>query len=72
VPPAITRRAVQARVEARQRQLDDQAEQTRTRAVAARTDQRLANGGREHAGGRANTRGRSQPTSHRREGGHER
>ncbi len=69
---AVTKRAVQARVEARQRQLADQAEQARTRAVAARTHQRLANAGREHAGGRANTRGRTQPTSNPREGGHER
>jgi hypothetical protein len=68
----VTKRAVQARVQARQRQLDDQAEQTRTRAVAARAHQRLANAGREHAGGRAAPRGRSQPPSHRREGGHER
>jgi hypothetical protein len=69
---AVTNRAVQARVQARQRQLADQAEQTRTRAVAARTHQRLANGQREHADGRAATRGRSQPTSDPREGGHER
>jgi len=69
---AVTRRAVQARVQARQRQLADQAEQARTRAVAARTHQRLANAGRERAGGRAAPRGRSQPTSNRREGGHER
>ncbi len=69
---AITKRALQARVQARQRQLVDQAEQARTRAVAARSHQRLANAGRERAGGRAATRGRSQPTSNRREGGHER
>jgi len=69
---AVTRRAVQARVAARQRQLDDQAEQARTRAVAARTHQRLANGRREHADGRAAPRGRSRPTSNPREGGHER
>jgi len=69
---AVTKRAVQARVQARQRQLADQAEQARTRAVAARTHQRLANGRREHADGRAATRGRSQPTSNRREDGHER
>jgi hypothetical protein len=69
---AVTKRAVQARVEARQRQLDDQAEQARTRAVAARAHQRLANGGRERAGGRAAPRGGSRPTSNRREGGHER
>jgi hypothetical protein len=69
---AVTKRAVQARVQARQRQLADQAEQARTRAVAARAHQRLANAGRERAGGRAAPRGRSQPTSHPREGGHER
>jgi hypothetical protein len=73
---AVTKRAVQARVEARvqarQRQLADQAEQTRTRAVAARAHQRLANAGRERAGGRAAPRGRSRPTSNPREGGHER
>src|SRR6266511_1187329 len=69
---AITKRAVQARVQARQRQLADQAEQARTRAIAARAHQRLANAGRERAGGRAAPRGRSRPPSHRREGGHER
>jgi len=69
---AVTKRAVQARMQARQRHLDDQAEQARTRAVAARTHQRLANAGRERAGGRAAPRGRSQPTSNPREGGHER
>jgi hypothetical protein len=69
---AVTKRAVQARVEARQRQLADQAEQTRTRAVAARTHQRLTTARREHADGRAAPRGRSQPTSDPREGGHER
>jgi hypothetical protein len=69
---AITRRALQARVQARQRQLDDQVEQTRTRTVAARTHQRLANGQREHVGGRAAARGRTQPSRDPREGGHER
>jgi hypothetical protein len=69
---AVTKRAVQARVQARQRQLDDHAEQTRTRAIAARTHQRLANGQRERSSGRAAARGRSQPTSNPREGGHER
>ncbi len=69
---AITRRAVQARVQARQRRLADQAEQTRARAVAARAHQRLANGERERAGGRPALRGRTQPTSNPREGGHER
>jgi len=69
---AITRRAVQARVQARQRQLADHAEQTRTRAVAARAHQRLANGQRERASGRPAPRGRNQPTSDPREGGHER
>jgi hypothetical protein len=68
---AITRRAVQARIQARQRQLADHAEQARTRAVAAHTHQRLANAGREHTGGRAAPRERSQPPSQRREGGHE-
>jgi hypothetical protein len=69
---AITKRAVQARVQARHRQLADQAEQARTRAVAARTHQRLANAGRERADGRAAPRGCSRPTSDPREGGHER
>jgi Ni,Fe-hydrogenase III component G len=69
---AITRRAVQARVQARQRQLADQAERTRTSAVAERTHQRLTNAGRQQAGGRAAARSRSRPTSSPREGGHER
>ena len=69
---AITKRAVQARVEARQRQLADQAEQARTRAVAARAHQRLADAGRERADRRAAPRGRTRPTSNPREGGHER
>src|SRR6266498_3788594 len=42
------------------------------RAVAARAHQRLANGERERAGGRPALRGRTQPTSNPREGGHER
>ncbi len=69
---AVTKRAVQARVQARQRQVADQAEQARTRTIAARTHQRLTNAGREHTGGRAAPRERSQPTSNPREGGHER
>jgi predicted GIY-YIG superfamily endonuclease len=69
---AITRRAVQARVQARQRQLADQAEQTRTQAVAARAHQRLANDQRERAGGRPAARPRTKPSSTPREGGHER
>jgi hypothetical protein len=60
---AVTNRAVQARVQVRQRQLADQAEQTRTRAVAARTHQRLANGQRQHAGGRPRADAASQPAN---------
>jgi hypothetical protein len=67
---AITKRAVQARVQARQRQLDEQAERTRTGAVAARAHQRLAE--QERAGGRAGARARIQSSSDPREGGHER
>jgi hypothetical protein len=69
---AVVRRAVQARVQARQRELTDQADQARTCAVAARTHQRLTNGQRQQAGGRAAARARTRSTSHRREGGHER
>ena len=69
---AIVRRAVQARVQARQRQLDDQAERTRTSTVAARAHQRLTNAGRQRNGERPATRGRAQPSSDPREGGHER
>jgi hypothetical protein len=68
---AVIRRAVQARVQARQRQLDERAEQTRTGAVAARTHQHLANRA-DRAGQRPRRRDRTQPTSDRREGGHER
>jgi hypothetical protein len=63
---AVTRRAVQARVLARQQQLADRAEQTRTQAVAARTYQRL---GAERSPRRPHRR--DQTTSGR-EGGHER
>ncbi len=63
---AVTRRAVQARVLARQQQLDQRAEQTRTQAVAARTHQRLA---AERSPRRPHRR--DQNTSGR-EGGHER
>ncbi len=69
---AITKRAVQARVQARQRQLADHAEQTRPRTVAARTHQRLATSQGERNGQRTHRRDRSQPTSNQREGGHER
>jgi hypothetical protein len=66
---AITRRAVQARVQARQRELDDRAERTRTRAVAARTHQHLADRAERAATRR---RDRSLQSSSPREGGHER
>jgi hypothetical protein len=69
---AVTKRAVQARVQARRRQLADHAERTRTRAVAARAHQRLANGQQQRPGGRAAPRGRTQPSNGPREGGHER
>jgi hypothetical protein len=69
---AVTKLAIQARVEARQRQLADRAEQTRTRAVAARAHQRLATSQSERAGQRPHQRGRSQQSSNPREGGHER
>jgi hypothetical protein len=69
---AITKRAVQARMQARQRQLAEQAERTRTRAVAARAHQRLANAQPERGGGRAAARSRIHPSSDPREGGHER
>ena len=65
---AVTKRAVQARVLARQQQLADRAEQTRTQAVAARTHQRLA---AERSPRRSHRRDREQTTSGR-EGGHER
>jgi uncharacterized protein YdaT len=64
---AVTRRAVQARVQARQQQLVDRAEQTRTQAVAARTHQRLATSQTERS-----RRDRSEQTTSSREGGHER
>ncbi len=69
---AVTRRAVQARVQARQRQLADHAEQTRTRTVAVRTHQRPATGQAERGTRRPAQRDRNQPTSNPREGGHER
>lgn len=71
---AVTRRAVQARVQARQRQRTDQAEQTRPRAVAARTYQRLATSQTDRVSRQPHRRDhdRSQPTSSTREGGHER
>jgi hypothetical protein len=65
---AVTRRAVQARAQARQRQLDQRAEQTRTQQVAARTYQRLA---AERSPRRPPRRDRDQTTSGR-EAGHER
>jgi predicted GIY-YIG superfamily endonuclease len=68
---AVIRRAVQARVQARHRELDERAEQTRTRAVAARTHQQLTNRA-DRAGQRPHRRDRAQPTSNPREGGHER
>jgi hypothetical protein len=72
---AVTKRVLQARVQARQRQLDQQAEQTRSRAVAARAHRRLANSQREHTAGRSARHGqdgRDGQTAGRREGGHER
>jgi hypothetical protein len=69
---AVIKRAVQAGVEARQRQLADQTEQTRPRAVAARAHQRLAAGQSERAGQRPARRDRNQPSSNSREDGHER
>jgi predicted GIY-YIG superfamily endonuclease len=69
---AVIRRAVQARVQARQRQLDERAEQARPRAVAGRAYQRLLTSQSERAGQRPRRRDRSQPTSNPREGGHER
>jgi len=69
---AVTKRAVQARVQARQRQLANQAEQDHNRSVAARTHQRLATSQGERAGRQTHQRGHRQPTSNRREGGHER
>ncbi len=70
---AVTRRAVQARVQARQQQLADRAEQTRGRAVAARTYQRLTTSQTERSPRRPRQRDRrSQQTSSGREGGHER
>jgi hypothetical protein len=65
---AVTKRAVQARVLARQQQLADRAEKTRTQTIAARTHQRLA---AERSPRRPHRRDREQTTSGR-EGGHER
>jgi hypothetical protein len=65
---AVTKRAVQARVLARQQQGADRAEQTRTQAIAARTHQRLA---AERSPRQPHRRDRHQDTSGR-EGGHER
>jgi hypothetical protein len=64
----VTKRAVQARRMARQQQLAERAEQTRTQQVAARTHQRLA---AERAPRRSHRRDRQQDTRGR-EGGHER
>jgi hypothetical protein len=69
---AVVRRAVQARVQARQRELADQAEQARTRAVAARTHQRLAGRPAERPSRSARRREPSRQPNNAREGGHER
>jgi hypothetical protein len=66
---AVTRRAKQARVLARQQQLADRAEQTRTQQVAARTHQRLA---AERSPRRPPRGDRSDQHTSGRDGGHER
>jgi hypothetical protein len=61
---AVARRAVQARVQARQHQRAERAEQQRAPAIAARTRQRLA--AREHAtSGRHPRRERKEPGDER-------
>jgi hypothetical protein len=65
---AVTKRAVRARVQARQQQLADHAEKTRTQTIAARTHQRLA---AERSPRRPHRRDHEQTTSGR-EGGYER
>jgi predicted GIY-YIG superfamily endonuclease len=69
---AVVRRAVQARVQARHRELEHQAEQARPRAVAARTHQRLAGRPAERASRPAHRRDRTRQPTNPREGGHER
>jgi hypothetical protein len=68
---AVVRRAVQARVQARQRELADQAEQARTRAVAARTHQRLAGRPAQRPSRSARRREPSRQPNTAREASHE-
>ena len=56
----VTRRAVQARLQARQQRTAQRAEQTRTRELAARTHQRLLARQRQAAGGRRPQRTREE------------
>jgi predicted GIY-YIG superfamily endonuclease len=56
----VTRRAVQARLQARQQRTAQRAEQTRTRELAARTHQRLLARQRQAAGGRRGQRTREE------------
>jgi hypothetical protein len=57
----VTRRAVQARLQARQQRTAQRTEQTRTRELAARTHQRLlARQARQSAGGRRPQRTREE------------
>lgn len=56
----VTRRAVQARLQARQQRSAHRAEQTRTRELAARTHQRLLARQRQAAGGRRPQRTREE------------
>jgi hypothetical protein len=57
----VTRRAIQARLQARQHRSAHRAEQTRTHELAARTHQRLlARQARQAAGGRRSQRTREE------------